>query len=254
MRTLLRLIQIILRASGEDIDLMLQILVENLLEVQDLRLAVHDTEHDDTEGGLELGMLIKLVQDDIRVYILSKLDVDLRCGALTGGVVDIRDAVDFLILDQICDIFDDPRTVDEVRKLLHHDAMLSVLHRFDLTYGTKLDLATTCTVGLLDALVAEDDPTGRKIRPRDHLHDILQGRFLILYAIVNDEVHRTDDLPEIMWRDVRRHADRDTSGTVHDQIRELRRQHRRLVVLVGEVRHEVNGVLIDAGEHLTGQL
>ena len=253
MRTLLRLIQIILRASGEDIDLMLQILVENLLEVQDLRLAVHDTEHDDTEGGLKLGMLIKLVQDDIRVYILSKLDVDLRCGALTGGVVDIRDAVDFLILDQICDIFDDPRTVDEVRKLLHHDAMLSV-HRFDLTYGTKLDLATSCTVGLLDALVAEDDPTGRKIRPRDYLHDILQGRFLILYAIVNDEVHRTNDLPEIMWRDVRCHADRDTGGTVHDQIRELRRQHRRLVVLVGEVRHEVNGVLIDAGEHLTGQL
>ena len=63
------------------------------------------------------------------------------------------------------------------------------------------------------------------------------------------------DLGQVVRRDVGGHADRDAGGAVDEQIRDARRAARpaldsRLV----EVRREVDGVLVDVGEHLVRDL
>jgi hypothetical protein len=59
-----------------------------------------------------------------------------------------------------------------------------------------------------------------------------------------------DDLAEVVRRDVGRHADGDAARSVDEQLRELRREDRRLDLGVVVVRDEVDGLLVDVGEQL----
>jgi len=61
------------------------------------------------------------------------------------------------------------------------------------------------------------------------------------------------DLAQVVRRDVRRHTDRDTGRAVDQQVREARRQDRRLLVTAVVVVLEVDGLLVDVPEHLHGQ-
>ena len=61
MRTRFRLGKFILRPARDDIFLMGDIVMENLLEVQDFRLAVDQRKHDDAEAVLQLRMLVELI-------------------------------------------------------------------------------------------------------------------------------------------------------------------------------------------------
>ena len=71
--------------------------------------------------------------------------------------------------------------------------------------------------------------------------------------LVDERQQRVANFAEIVRRDVGRHADRDAVGAVHQQVRKLRRQNVGLHVRAVEVRHEVDGVLVDIGEHPLGQ-
>ena len=62
-----------------------------------------------------------------------------------------------------------------------------------------------------------------------------------------------DHFAQVVRRNVRRHADGDALRAVDQQVREPRRQHRGLLELEGVVRFEVDGVLVDAGQHFVGQ-
>ena len=55
-----------------------------------------------------------------------------------------------------------------------------------------------------------------------------------------------------MRRDVGRHADGDAGAAVEQQVRQARRQHLRLLRRGVVVRLEIDGVLVDVGEHLVG--
>ena len=56
--------------------------------------------------------------------------------------------------------------------------------------------------------------------------------------------------PRLCGRNVRRHADRDTGRAVDEQVRQPRRQDRRLAARLVVVRLEVDGVRVDVAEHL----
>ena len=85
MRPLFRFIQIKPGSSGNNILLMLQIELEHFGKIQNLRLTVYKTKLDHTEGVLHLGMLKKLVQHHIRIYIPPQLDY--HPGSLTVGFI-----------------------------------------------------------------------------------------------------------------------------------------------------------------------
>ena len=63
-----------------------------------------------------------------------------------------------------------------------------------------------------------------------------------------------DDFAQVVRRDVGRHADRDARRAVDEQVRQPRRQHRRLLLLAVVIRDEIDGLLVDVGEQLVGDL
>ena len=72
--------------------------------------------------------------------------------------------------------------------------------------------------------------------------------------IVHQRNGRVDNLGEIVRRNLGRHADGDTVGAVDDQVRNARRQNHRLDRGVVEIGNEVDGVLVDVGQQLFGDL
>ncbi len=79
----------------------------------------------------------------------------------------------------------------------------------------------------------------------------LQSCALVHFHVGVDHLdERRADLAEIVRRDVRRHADRDAGGAVHEQVRNARRQHDRLLARAVVVRPERDGVLVDLGQDL----
>ena len=71
-------------------------------------------------------------------------------------------------------------------------------------------------------------------------------------GVVDERDGRVDDLAEVVRRDVRRHPDRDARRTVDQEVRQLRRQDRGLLLRAVVVVLEVDGLLVDVGEHLAG--
>ena len=94
---------------------------------------------------------------------------------------------------------------------------------------------------LARAGAAEDDAAGREVGRRHQLHQ-LAGRDL---GVVDVGAAGVDHLAEIVRRDIGRHADRDASGAVDQQVRKARRQHHRLLAAVVVIELEINGVLVD---------
>ena len=72
--TSLRLLEVEAGATGHYVDLMVDIVLQHLAKRQELGHAIHERQVDHAEGGLELGELIQVVEDDLRDDILLELD------------------------------------------------------------------------------------------------------------------------------------------------------------------------------------
>ncbi len=91
-------------------------------------------------------------------------------------------------------------------------------------------------------------PCGREVGRGQELHQVVDRRV----GLVDQRHAGVDRLREVVRRDVGRHADRDARRAVHEQVGELRRQHRRLALLAVVVRDEVDRFLVDVGGELVG--
>ena len=95
MVSLLRLVQIILCSPGYYLFLIAQVMYHHIKKAHDLRLIIYQSKHNDTEGVLKLRVFIKLIQNDIRIGILSQLN-DNSDSFTVGLIADIRDAINLL--------------------------------------------------------------------------------------------------------------------------------------------------------------
>ena len=95
-------------------------------------------------------------------------------------------------------------------------------------------------------LVAEDRAAGREVGALDVAAQVVGGEL----RVVDEGDLGVDDLAEVVRRDVRGHPDRDPGRAVDEEVRELRRQDRRLAVLAVVVVGVVDRGPVDVGEHL----
>ena len=169
----------------------------------------------------------------------------MHAGAV-GVILNVGDTLQTLVLDQIGDIFDQPRLVDLVGQLGHDDLVSAVLRLHNLCFGADGDLAASGGVGSADAASAHDDAAGRKIGTGQTFHQL--GKLRV--GIVDQGADRVDGLAEVVRRDLGRHTDSDTARAVDQQIRKTAGQHHRLLETVVVVRHKINRILVDVGEHI----
>jgi len=107
MRALLRFAQVILRAPPHHNDPMVNEELERLNQRKRARLAVDNGQHDHAERFLELRMLVEIVQNHFR--LLAALDLNNNAHAIAVRfVADVGDALNFLVLHELRNAFNDP--------------------------------------------------------------------------------------------------------------------------------------------------
>ena len=243
---LLGLLQLVARAPGDDVDLVVDVVADHLGEVQRPGDAVDEREHDHAEAVLQLRVLVELVQDDLRVGAALELDDQAHALAPARMVLHVRDVLQPSGAHEVGDLLGEPGLVHLVGQLGHHDPLAAVGGLLDRRDGPDLDRAPPGLVRFLDAVAAHDDRAGREVRTLDELHQVLRLGLGML-----DEVHdRVDHLAEVVGRDVRRHPDGDPPRTVDEQVGEASREHDRLLLVAVVVRDEIDRLGLDVAEKL----
>ena len=241
----LGLFQLICRAAADDLELEVQIALHHGLQAHDLGHAVIQRQHDYTHGVLQLGVAVELVQHYLRVGVFLDLDQDLHAGAAGGQVVQVTDALNALIFDQVADGFQQAGLVDHVGDLGDHNLIPAVLLLHDLGTATQGDLAAACGICRTDAAASHNHAAGGEIGSLDVLHQARQ----INFRVINQGNHAADDFAQIVRRDVGGHADRNALAAVDQPVGEPAGQHVGFLLGFVKVRVPVNGILINIRQH-----
>lgn len=237
-----------LAAAAYDVEAVVEIDLEQFLEPQRERLAVHQRHIVDAEGLLHRRQLVELLEDCLGHEAVLDLDDQAQSVRAVGEVLDVRDALELLRRDQVLDLRDDLLGADREGQFGDDQALAAgrdVLHG-----GRRADLegAAARLVRVLDAAQADDPATGRQVGTGDEAHQGLE----VGAGMPDQMAGGGDHLAQIVRRHVRRHADRDPGRAVDQQIRVGGGEHDGLALLAVVVRLESDGVLVDRLGHEAG--
>src|SRR6185312_10482979 len=240
-----RLAQIENGATGDDLTPMPDEVFEDFLEIQQARLAIDQRHHVDAEGDLQRGLLEQVVQHHVGRGVTAHFDHHAHA-ILVGLVAQAADALEFLLLDQLGDFFDQPCLVDLIRNFGGDDRFVAVF--IGLDFGLRADQypAATGAIRLHDACRAIDDAGGREVRSWHVLHQVVDGEI----RVVDQRHRRVDHLAHVVWGHVGGHADGNAGGTVDQQVRNAGRQDQWLLLAFVVVGAEVDRFLVDVGQQL----
>ena len=221
-------------------------IVDQLLEVQETRLPIDQRHHVHAEGVLQLRHLVEIVEHDFRHFAALQLDHHAHAG-FVRFIAQVGNPFDTLVVDQFADLFQQGALVHLVGKFINDDRLpvIAALDILEMRLGTHDHAAPAGVISLPHAGNAVDDAGGREIRCRDNADQLVNAHVRVgqqCQAAVDHLVH------VVRW-DVRRHADSDTGRTIDQQVREAGRQHQWLTFGAVVVRAEIDGFLVDVGEH-----
>lgn len=240
-------------APDDHVELMVDVVADQLVQAQRARHAVDDGQHVGAETGLQLGVLVEVVQHHLGDGIALELHHDSQPDAVAGLVLDVGDAGQLAVADLLGDRGDEVVVVDLIRQLGDDDAGAAAAVFFDLHDTAHADRPAPGLVGVLDALRTDDQTAGREVGTLDPFGHRGQRGFLVGVMVLQAPVHRVGELAQVVRRDVGRHTDRDATRTVGEQVREPARQNRRLLHPAVVVRDEIDCLLVDFAQHLHRQ-
>ena len=146
--------------------------VDELDELQDFRPATDDRQHDDAEAGLELCVLVQVVEDDLSNLATLQVDDDAKPVAIRL-VADVRDALDGFLAHELGNALDQPCLVDLIGNLVDDDRRaIAFLGNLDLRLRAHDDSAATGQICLLNPHSADDVAAGGEVGALDQLEEL----------------------------------------------------------------------------------
>ena len=245
--TSLRLLEVEAGATGHHVDLVVDIVLQHLAKRQELGHAIHECQVDHAEGGLELGELIQVVEDDLRDDVLLELD-DETNALLVRLVAEVRDALESLLVDELGDLLLEGALVDLVGHLGKDEAGAAGLRRLDVGLGANGQRAATGLIGIANAIGAHDLGACREVRAGHDRHELIGRRV----RVIDEHARGLDGLTEVVRRNVGRHANRDAVAAVDQEVRETGRQDGGLGERLVIVGLPIDRILLEITEELHG--
>ena len=219
MGTLLSLLEVVLCAAYGDVVTVLYEILNALLKREQTRATVDKRNAVDRERRLHSCHLVELVEDYIGVGVALHVDNDTH--TLTARlVVDVRDARNLALLNEVGNAGNEVGFVHTVRYLGHNNLVVSVATLY-LRLCTHHDTSATCFVSLAHALQAIDICACREVGCLNVLHQSVG----VDIRIVDICAAAVDNLAEVVCRHVGSHTHGDTVAAVHKKVRYLGRHH-----------------------------
>ena len=223
---------------------------EELLQVQDARLAVHQRHHVHAEAVLQLRQLVQVVEDDLRDFAALQLDHDAHAG-LVRLVAQVGNAFEPFFADEFADPDEQIRLVHLVGNFVDDDGLAAALvDVLDVRARANHDATAAGAIAFAHAFQAVDDSGRREIGRRNDLHQFVDGDF----GIAEQCEAARDGFHQVVRRDVGGHAHRDAGGPVDEQIGKSRRQYGRLELLAVVIRDEIDRFLVNIGKKFGSDL
>ena len=254
MRAFFRFREFVTRAADDDFLLVRKIARENFAQVEHFGFSAvfHERKQDDPVGNLQIGVLVKGVQNDLRVRVFLAFDDDPQ--ALSAGLfADIRNAFEPLVPYHVRDRLDELRFIDLIGDLRDHDTGTHVSARavlLDLAFRADHEVALSRTVRLADPASAHDNATRGEVGRGDVIHQFFHGNF----GVVDHRDRPVDDLRKVVRGDIGRHADGNPVRPVYEQIGKARGEDGGLHFVAVEVGEEVHRLFIEIAQHFRRQL
>ena len=250
MAAVARLAQVEDRPARDHLAAVLQEDADQIADVAQLGLAIDQRHHVDAEGVLQLRLLVQVVQHHLGQF--AALEFDHQAHArLVGLVLDVADALDLLLVHQFGDAFLQCLLVDLVGQLVDDDGLaLALVDVLEVAAGTHDHAAAAGAVAFAHALNAVDDAGGGEVWRRDDLDQVIDAG-IRMGQHVQAGIHH---LVEVVRRNVGGHAHRDAGRAVDQQVGQLARQHQGFLLAAVVVGAEVDGFLVDVGQHLVRDL
>ena len=139
-------------AARNDFAAVAQEFVQNLLQIQQARLAVHQRNHVDAERVLQLGEFVQLVQHHFGVFAAFELDDDARA-VFVGFVAQLGNAFHGFFAHQFADFFHQLGFVHLIRDFIDHNrfALAVFADGFDVRFAADDHAAAAGLVARADA-------------------------------------------------------------------------------------------------------
>lgn len=236
----------------DDFELVVYPMTDERIQGQRARHTVDQCQHVRAEGLLQLGMLVQVVEHDLRHGVALEHEHEALASTAGGFVAHVGDALDLAVAHRFADGHDQTIRVNLVRQFGDHEAH-AALDLLGVHHGSHGDEATAGTVRLFDALMAENRGAGREVRSLDDADQVVEQFLTARVRMVERPMHAFCHLAHVVRRNVGRHADGDAGRAVAQQVREAGRQHGRLLRLAIVVRQEIDGVLVDVTHHFHGE-
>ena len=235
----LSLLEVKAGAAGDNVDLVVDVVLQHLAQAQAFGNAVDERQVVGAKSRLQRGVLIQVVEHDLRNDALLELD-DQTDALLIGLVAHVRDALDALVIYELGDLLLQGALVDHVGNLGKDQAAAAGLGGFHMGLGTHGDGAAAGLVALPNAGAAHDDGAGGEVRTGHDLHKLVDGGI----GIVDQVAGGLDRLGEVVRGDIGGHADGDALATVDQQVGEARGQCHGLGERLVVVGLPVDGILL----------
>ena len=123
-------------------------------------LAVHQDHVVDPEGLLQRGKPVQLTQYGLRVVSRLNGDLEAQPGVAVRQVLKVRDTGDSSGLVQLLELGDNALRPHQVWEFGDHDGLSAPTDVLHVGPGPKPDGPPARLVGLADAVVDQDSPTG----------------------------------------------------------------------------------------------
>ena len=237
-------------APGDDLAPVAQKRFENLLEIENLRLALDQRHHVDAEDALQGRLRIQVVEHHVAHFAPAQFDNDTQA-VLVRLIAQLADALELFLFDQFGNALNQARFVQLVGYFVDDDRVATgALIRDDFRLGAHVDTPATGAVGLHDAGASIDDRRRGEVGPRQVAHQVIDAAL----GRTDQRQAGVDHLAKIVRRDIRRHAHGDTRGTVDQQIGRPGRQHLGNLLRAVVVVDEIDGLLVEIGQQRMGDL
>ena len=227
---------------------MLQEDADQIFQIAQLGLAVDQRHHVDTEGVLQLGLFVEVVEHHL--WHRTTLEFDHQAHArFVGLVLDVADVFDLLLVHQLGHAFLQGLLIYLVRKFVDDDRLaLAFVDIFKVALGAHDHATAASAVTVFDAAHAVNNAGGREVGRRNDLHQVVDRRF----GVAEHMQTGVDHFVQVVRRDVGGHTHGNAGRTVDQQIRDAAWQDQWFFFRAVVVWAEIDGFFVDVAQHLMG--
>ena len=218
------------------------------LEIEQGRSVIQHGQHIDAEAGFQGREFVQGI--DHNVWNHPAFEVNDHADALAVRfIAQIRNAVDFAVIDQGRDFFHQAGFVQAVRNFPDDDGLKAFFALFNFHPAAHFHRAAARMVGVVQTFARVDETGSGKIRPLHVFHEVVHAAL----GIVQQQLERVAEFAQIVRRNVGGHAHGNARRAVEQQVGHLGGHHRGFLQGIVVVGPEIHGILVQVAQKFLGQ-